>query len=146
MKKVMLGFLLMGASMMLTAEESFYTGRSSAVIKGYDVVAYFTDGQAIKGKEELSYDYKGAQWLFSSEENKEAFIASPDKYVPQYGGYCAYAMSEYGKKVKVDPNQFTIKDGKLYLNYSRGINNKFNANIEQHITQADANWEKVLAE
>ncbi len=146
MKKVCFSVLLMGVAMMAFAEESFYTGRSPAVIKGYDVVAYFNQGRAVKGQKDFSYDYKGVQWFFSSPENRDAFAASPDKYVPQYGGYCAYAMSEYGDKVKIDPNQFTIKDGKLYLNYNRRISDRFNADIDNHIVQADANWKKILAE
>ena len=144
MKYILFGFLLMVLSAGLAAEESFYTGRlSSSAIKGYDVVAYFTKGRPIKGEEEHSYDYKGVKWLFSSAENKDLFISSPDQYLPQYGGYCAYAMSVSGKKVRIDPHQWIIKDDKLYLNFNRGISGKFNGDIENHITQADENWKKL---
>ena len=148
MKKILLSLLLISMSFLVNAEEDYFTGAlfSSAAIKGYDVVAYFTEQQAVKGKEDFSYEYKGVVWQFASAENLAAFEASPQKYLPQYGGYCAYAMATYGDKVKVDPEQFTVKEGKLYLNYSRGISKKFRADIDSHIVQADENWLKIVAQ
>ena len=144
MKRTLFGFALMVLSVGLAAEENFYTGRlSSSAIEGYDVVSYFTEGRPIKGREDFSYDYQGVKWLFSSTENRDLFISSPDQYLPQYGGYCAYGMSMYGRKVKIDPHQWTIKDDKLYLNFNRGISDRFKADIRNHITQADENWRKL---
>lgn len=145
MKKILLTLMLFCFSSPLLADD-FYTGRGSAAIKGYDVVAYFKQGEAVKGSSEFTHDYKGVTWQFASAANLDDFKAAPDRYIPQYGGYCAYAMSLYSKKVKIDPKQFTVKDDKLYLNYNTGISKKFNADIDNHITQADANWAKVAAE
>ena len=145
MKKILLTFILLCFSSIVLAED-FYTGRGNAAIKGYDAVAYFKQGEAVKGSSEFSYDYKGVTWQFASAENLNDFKASPDNYIPQYGGYCAYAMSLYSKKVKIDPKQFTVKDDKLYLNYNAGTSRKFNTDIDNHISQADENWTKVATE
>lgn len=115
-------------------------------IQGYDPVAYFTQGKAVKGhKENAVYD-RGVLYYFVSVANKEAFKKDPDKYEPQYGGWCAYAMGTKGEKVSVDPETFKIMDGKLYLFYNRFFNNtltdwnKDESNLKQ---KADANWRKI---
>ncbi len=124
----------------------YYTGSGDAAIRGYDVVAYFKENKPVKGSSDFSYKYDDAVWRFASAENLNDFKASPEKYVPQYGGYCSYAMSTYGSKVKVDPYQFTVKDDKLYLNYNARVSTKFKKDIDKHITQADKNWKKASAE
>ncbi len=132
----------------VTFAGDYYTGsskatiRGDAAIKGYDVVAYFKENKAVKGSADFSYEHDGAVWRFASAENLNDFKASPARYAPKYGGYCAYAMSSYGKKVKVDPTQFTVKDDKLYLNFNARFSTKFKNDIDKHITQADENWEK----
>jgi len=118
---------------------------SSEAIKGYDTVAYFTENKPVKGKSDFSTEYNEATWLFSSQENLDLFLANPEMYAPQYGGYCAYAVSQ-GSTASIKPELFTIHDGKLYLNYNEKINNKWNANKEAFISDADKNWPELLAD
>lgn len=127
------------------AADEVYTGLfSSNAIKGYDTVAYFTQGKPVKGSDEFSSNYKGVNWLFSSQQNLDLFLAEPTKYEPQYGGYCAYAVSQ-GSTASIKPELFTIYQDKLYLNYSSGINDKWLANKDDFIEKADANWPAIIA-
>ena len=114
-------------------------------IKGYDPVSYFTDGKAEKGSKKYAYEYNGATWRFSSEENRSRFIENPGKYAPQYGGYCAWAVSE-GYTANIDPKAWKIVDGKLYLNYSQKIKARWEENQAENIVKADANWPALLDE
>lgn len=110
---------------------------NNLAIYGYDTVAYFTENKAVKGNKKISFEWRGAEWRFSSEENKAMFSADPEKYAPQYGGYCAYAMSD-GRLVGIDEDAFTIHEGKLYLNYSKSVMKEWRSNMEQFIKEADA--------
>lgn len=118
---------------------------SSEAIKGYDSVAYFTENKAVKGLSDFSVEHKGATWLFSSQANLDLFKDSPEKYSPQYGGYCAYAVSQ-GTTASIKPELFTIHDGKLYLNYNQKINKQWSESKESFIIDADKNWPKLLDE
>lgn len=111
----------------------------ASAIRGYDTVAYFTEDKAVKGSPEFTVDYNGATWHFSSEQNQELFKAQPEKYAPQYGGYCAYAMAN-NFVVSTDPNAYTVYKDKLYLNYSIGVRKTWLKNIDAHIESADKNW------
>ena len=116
-------------------------------IKGYDPVAYFTQNKAVKGKKELAVSYQGILYYFSSVENKEAFKATPFKYEPEYGGWCAYAMGNTWEKVSVDPETFKIANGKLYLFYNRFFTNTlkdWNKNEASLKKAADLNWPKLF--
>jgi YHS domain-containing protein len=108
-------------------------------VKGYDVVAYFTDGKPVTGADEFTVDWMGATWRFASAEHRDAFKAAPDKFAPRYGGYCAYAVAK-GDLVDIDPAAFTIVDGKLYLNYSKDVQKKWSQDIPGYVKKADANW------
>ena len=112
---------------------------SSAAINGYDPVAYFTDGKAVKGDEQFSFHWKDAHWLFASKEHMDLFTANPEKFAPQYGGWCAFGCSK-GKKATTDPNAWTIVDGKLYLNHSLEVKDKWNQDQKKSIEKADMNW------
>ncbi len=112
-------------------------------IRGYDPVAYFTDGQPVKGRPEISYDHFGATWHFASEDNRRRFAANPEKYAPQYGGYCAYAMSK-GFVVSIDPEAWSIRDDKLYLNYSPGVRRTWLKDPAGYIEKADGHWARKL--
>ena len=116
----------------------------SKAIKGYDVVAYFTEGKAVKGTKQFTYEWKGATWFFASAENLAAFMDKPEQYAPQYGGYCAWAVSQ-GDTADIDPEAWKIVDGKLYLNYDADIQTKWSADIPGNIQKADANWPQLLA-
>ncbi|AWA29678.1 YHS domain protein [Flavobacterium magnum] len=116
-------------------------------IQGYDPVAYFKQNKALKGKKELSVSHQGVVYNFSSAANKEAFLKSPAAYEPQYGGWCAFAMGDYGKKVEIDPETFKIVDGKLYLFYNAYFNNtlkSWNKDEDRLKKKADANWNKII--
>ena len=113
-------------------------------VNGYDVVAYFTEGQPVKGQLAFSSQYKNTQWLFSSEEHKLLFEKNQQQYLPQYGGYCAYGMSK-GFVVDTDPNAFTILNDKLYLNYSLGVRETWLKDTDVYIERANNNWLEKIA-
>ena len=143
MKKVILvtAFLMAGAAV-LFAQKSEVFSPSDKAIRGYDPVAYFTEGKAVKGNENLTYHWHDADWYFSSGQNLNSFSKNPDKYVPQYGGYCAYGLSE-GHKAPTDHDAWTIVDGKLYLNYSKDVRTKWRENEKERIEKADKNWPQL---
>ncbi len=113
-------------------------------VDGSDVVAYFTQSQPVAGNPDITFDYMGATWQFSSIENRDLFAADPAAYAPQYGGYCAYAVSQ-GYTASTVPEAWSIVDDKLYLNYSRRIRRRWERDPEGYIAAGDANWPSVLA-
>jgi len=126
------------------AEDQIHTGwLNNLAVGGYDTVAYFKSGGPVKGRKELTTEWKGAEWRFSSQENLDVFIADPERYAPQYGGYCAYAVAK-NKLAGIDPTQFTVLDDKLYLNYNAKIQKKWVADKRAFIKKADNNWPSVL--
>ena len=114
-------------------------------IKGYDPVAYFTDAKPVKGNDDFELEYMDATWRFSSAAHRDAFAKEPAKYMPQYGGYCAYGISE-GHAVGVDPEAWKIVGGKLYLNYDKSVQKEWLKDIPGRIRKADTNWPKILSE
>ena len=116
----------------------------SKAIKGYDAVAYFTEGKPVKGAKQFTYEWKGATWFFANAENLAAFMDNPEHFAPQYGGYCAWAVSQ-GNTADIDPEAWKIVDGKLYLNYDADIQAKWSGDIPGNIRKADENWPKILA-
>jgi YHS domain-containing protein len=108
-------------------------------LKGYDPVAYFSAGEATPGRQQYAYRWKGAIYRFASAENRDRFKTDPDKYLPQYGGYCAYAMSLY-RIADIDPARWAIVDGKLYLNNGRISQTLWSIDKAGHIASADRNW------
>lgn len=121
-----------------------YTGFASNVgVSGYDVVAYFTDGRPVRGIAQFRVTHQGVEYRFASAEHLAAFRANPARYMPQYGGYCAWAVSQ-GYTASANPNNWRIVDGKLYLNYNADAQRRWNGDIAGHIRSADANWPGVL--
>ncbi len=114
-------------------------------VHGYDVVTYFTDGKPVKGGTGITHQWNGATWLFASKEHRDAFAADPERFAPQYGGYCAKAVSE-DQTADIDPEAWKIVDGKLYLNYSLKVRRLWEEDIPGRIKRADANWPGLLAE
>ncbi len=108
-------------------------------IRGYDPVAYFTEEDAVKGSSAHTFDYMGATWQFASAENREKFVANPEKYAPAYGGYCAWAVAN-NYTATIDPDAWSIKDGKLYLNYSKLVRARWALDKDGNIEAADKNW------
>jgi len=127
-----------------SAREGVYTSRFSDVAaSGYDVVAYFTDRRPVEGSREFTAGHDGATWRFASAANRDAFEADPSRYAPQYGGYCAWAVSQ-GYTASTVPEAWKIVDDKLYLNYSKGVQARWETDIPGHIAKADTNWPEVL--
>ena len=120
------------------------TNRNNVAIRGYDPVAYFESGSPGKGSATQALDWNGATWYFVNAENRAAFEADPQRYAPQYGGYCAWAVSQ-GSTANIDPAAWKIVEGKLYLNYSPRIQKKWERDIPGHIAAADEQWPKLLA-
>ena len=133
--------LLIAISTTFFAQE--YNLKNKHVAAGYDVVSYFGN-KVKKGAKEFTTTYDGVKFKFSSTQNLETFKNAPLKYIPAYGGYCAYAMGAKGKKVSIDPNTFEIRDGKLYLFYNSWGINTFKIWQEEGAHQlklkADKNW------
>lgn len=123
-----------------------YNLENGLAIQGYDPVAYFS-GKAVKGDAKLALKYQGITYHFSTEANKKAFAANPAKYEPQYGGWCAFAMGDYNKKVEINPETFKIVDGKLYLFYNAYLTNtlkSWNKDEDKLQRAADKNWNKII--
>ena len=114
-------------------------------LKGYDPVAYFTEGKPVKGFAEFLYEWIGAKWYFSSAANRDLFAANPEKYAPQYGGYCAYAVSK-GHTADINPSVWKIVAGKLYLNNGYLAGKLWQHDIPGNIEKADKNWPKLLGQ
>ena len=126
------------------AEDKIYTGFwNNIAVSGYDPVAYFTDGKPTKGKSAYSTEYQGAEWHFSSQQNLDTFLANPEKYAPQYGGYCAWAVA-HNTTAKADPTQWSIVDGKLYLNYDANIQSRWVEDKPKYISLGNQHWPNVL--
>ena len=115
------------------------------IAEGYDVVSYFNN-EPKEGKNDFTTEYNGAKFRFSSAENLNIFNENPKKYIPQYGGYCAYALS-YGDKVKIDPETYEIREGKLYLFYNSWGSNTLKKWLEENPEilrkKADENWQQL---
>jgi YHS domain-containing protein len=136
------GVLLLGAAFDGPARAgglSVNTGGTGHAIKGYDPVAYFTEGAPREGVAEFSYDWMDTTWLFASAAHRDAFKADPEKYAPQFGGYCAYAVAK-GNPAPADPKIWAIVDGKLYLNLSPGVQEMWDADRSQLIIAAREKW------
>lgn len=135
---------LLGCAAQIKFPGEFYA-KDGAAIGGYDPVAFFTTNQPTRGASDNKAEYKGSTFYFASKENKETFLASPEKYAPQYGGFCAYGMAK-GYKAATDPTAFSIVDGKLYLNYNKDIQQQWSADTAGFIAKANQNWPEVSKE
>jgi YHS domain-containing protein len=113
--------------------------QDSFVLKGFDAVAYFQQGKAIPGNANFTYKWQNVNWRFSTAENRNLFIKNPEKYAPQYGGFCAWAVSR-GYTAPIDPNAWKIVNGKLYLNVNLDTQKRWEKDIPGNIQKADQNW------
>lgn len=146
MMKNILIILIAFVSFSTFAQQTDYYLKKGYVAEGYDVTEYFNN-KAVEGDKKFTATHDGVKFKFASQANLDKFKASPDKFVPQYGGYCAYAIADKGKKVSVDPETFEIRDGKLYLFYNSWGTNTLEKwqeeGPEKLRGQADAAWSKV---
>ncbi|WP_374354967.1 YHS domain-containing (seleno)protein [Chitinimonas sp.] len=111
-------------------------------IRGYDPVAYFTQHKPVKGDKQFTSKWQDAEWHFANEANLKAFEANPEKYAPQYGGYCAYGVAQ-GYTPETDPAAFKVVNNKLYLNLSQAVLKKWSKDIKGYVKDADENWPKL---
>lgn len=118
--------------------------RHGVALEGYDPVAFFTDSAAVRGDSTHRASYGGATYWFASEAHRALFQADPAKYAPQFGGYCAYGASR-GYPAKVEIETWQVIDGKLYLNYDRDIQRRFNRDVAEYLRKAYANWPGIVA-
>lgn len=118
--------------------------RTHVAIEGADVVAYFEQGESVKGSPEHTVTHNGAVWRFSTEAHRDAFAADPERFVPQYGGYCAWAVGN-NYTAEIDPDAWRIVDGRLYLNYSPKIQRRWESDRDALIKAADQNWPGLIA-
>jgi YHS domain-containing protein len=116
--------------------------RNGLAIDGYDPIAYFMERKPVKGSPEFRTEFQGATFQFASADHRDRFAADPEKFAPQYGGYCAYGTAK-GYKAKIAPEAFTVVQGKLYLNYSEAVQTRWLSDIPGYIQKADANWPEV---
>ena len=126
-----------------TAVNTGYFG--GVAIEGYDPVAYFTDGRATKGSEKFAYDWLGATWHFANAEHRELFTKQPVKYAPQYGGHCALGTAFGESTANIDPEAWSIVNGKLYLQYSKGARENWEKDSANLIAAADQKWPEIKA-
>jgi hypothetical protein len=139
--------VLLGAAAALSAAaapaaEPIHT-RDGLALSGYDAVAYFTESKAVKGIEEFEHQWRGVRWRFATAAHRDAFAGSPEKYAPQYGGYCAYAVSR-DYTYATDPEAWKVVGGKLYLNYDKSVRALWEKELPGAIQRADRNWPAVL--
>lgn len=133
----LLALVLGGVPGTLGAEDIFTD--NGLALRGYDPVAYFTDGAPQRGSAEFAAEWGGAEWRFATAANRDAFMAAPEAYAPQYGGYCAWAVSQ-GYTAPINPHAWAIVDGRLYLNASTRVQRRWARDAGDHIQRADANW------
>jgi hypothetical protein len=132
------GFLI---SMQCFAQKSPVFNTDGTAINGYDVVAFFTDSKPVKGNEQFTYKWQDVNWKFASKDHLDTFKAMPEKYAPQYGGYCAYGTADGdGHKAPTDIDTWTIAGDKLYFNYNKNVKNMWMKDQIQLIEKADMNW------
>ena len=141
MKSVLAALLLAFAAAAYAAGEN-NVDASGLALKGHDPVAYFTEKKPVRGKPEFTAAHEGATYRFASAANRDTFAADPAKYAPQYGGYCAFGMAG-GYKAQIEPDAWTVVDGKLYLNYNRSVRSQWSSDVPGYILKADANWPTV---
>jgi len=145
MKKGLIGIGFLGCALLVFAQSIDYNIQDGYVAEGYDVVSYFND-EAVEGSSKYTYTHDGAKYKFSTQAHLNTFKSKPGKYIPQYGGWCAYAMGAKGEKVSIDPETFEIRNGKLYLFYNAFFTNTLDDWLEEPEAlrkKADANWEKI---
>lgn len=142
---VALGLLAQGAPLAAQAKKLLNVDKDGVAVHGYDPVAYFLGRKAVKGEPQFQSSYAGATYYFQSAADKEAFDREPGKYTPQYGGYCAMAMT-MGRLEDVDPNYFLVHDGKLLLQRNEKAHMMFGKDPAANHKKADENWEKLQAQ
>lgn len=120
-------------------------GTDGIAVHGYDVVAYFLEGRAVRGKNEFEYGWNGAKWQFSSAVNRELFVSEPERYAPQYGGFCAVCLAIDGRLADANPNAWSIIDAKLYLNQNMHQRRQWRTKYGSYVRYGDMEWTRISA-
>ena len=141
MKKLLLLLLTLGLALPAFAQTKTLLNldKAGVAIQGYDPVAFFTDNKPVRGKSEFPARHNGALYYFVSKEHRDLFKGDPAKYEPAFGGYCAYGLSK-SKLVEIDVDAFQIVNGRLLLQYSKGVRDDFNKDTKGNLAKAEANW------
>ena len=140
--RALLTALVLATTPVAASAQAVNVNRAGVAVDGYDPVAYFVDGRAEPGSADITAVHAGITYRFATAANRDRFVAEPLRYLPAYGGYCAYGVAN-GYKVKIDPEAFTIVDGTLYLNYDKGVQQKWRADIPGYIARANAQWKAI---
>ena len=141
-KKAFILALIISACFSAISQKSEVFTVEGKAIRGFDPVAYFTQGKPAEGNPKFSYSWKDGIWQFVSDEHLQTFKKNPEKYAPQYGGYCAFGLAN-GYKAPTDTDAWTIVEGKLYLNYNNDVRKMWNQKQGDFINKADRNWPAV---
>ena len=142
MKRTLIIAALIAFGIQAKAQKSEIYVSDGKAINGYDAVAFFTQSKPVKGSNNFSFDWQGAKWLFANAEDLAAFKADPEKYAPQYGGYCAYGTSQ-GHKAPTKVETWTVLNNKLYFNYNKQVKELWSKNRDSLIVIADKMWPEV---
>lgn len=142
MKKTIIFIALIFLFVPVFAQSSQIFQTDAGAIKGYDPVAFFKAGKPVIGKKEYAYEWRGAKWYFSSSANLNTFKKDPEKFAPQYGGYCAYGTSE-GHKAPTEIDTWTIVNNKLYFNYNKDVQTEWRKDQKNRIEKADKIWPTI---
>ena len=140
----MVTVLLAWAASSLVAENRVNKNKKGLALRGFDAVAYFEPGKPVKGSDQFTHKWNGATWRFASAGHRDQFAADPEQYAPQFGGYCAFAVTQ-GSTVDADPKVWRVLDGKLYLNYSQQVQRLWGRDVAGNIKKANAFWPKLQA-
>ncbi|NRG19023.1 hypothetical protein HPQ64_15125 [Rhizobiales bacterium] len=141
-------FLTMTLMVFFAAESILFAGEvinarpGGLAVKGYDVVAYFTEGRPTLGREGIEHTWQGIRWRFANQKHLTIFAEDPVRYAPRYGGFCAGGVA-IGNLAPIDPEAFVIIDGRLYLNYDKPTRDEFAEKAEESVAKADANWKRI---
>jgi YHS domain-containing protein len=143
MKYFLILLMSLGSFAQVQAQKDAVYSTKNGAIKGYDPVAYFTDGKPVKGLDSIALNWQGATWHFANSHHRELFIAEPEKYAPQFGGWCAYGWSK-GYPAKIEPEAWSIVDNKLYLNYNLEVRDDWEKKRAEYIQKAEMSYQKVF--
>lgn len=143
MKYFLILFLSLGSLAQLQAQKDAVYSTKNGAINGYDPVAYFSDGKPIKGLDSIAINWHGATWHFADIGHRELFAAEPEKYAPQFGGWCAYGWSK-DYAAKIEPQAWSIVDGRLYLNYNQDVRKDWKKKRAEYIHSAQMNYKKAF--
>jgi YHS domain-containing protein len=137
-------FILLFFGNLKAQEIIYHSGFDDNAIRGYDIVSYFNDKKAVKGNKKFNTIYKETKWIFSSKANLDLFNEDPEKYLPQYGGFCTYAIGERNELLGSNPKFFSFVDNKLYLHCDENTKRIWETDSDTYIMKAEKNWQKFI--